>query len=122
MRQYIQTASEVTVHHKMEAVGQTRYRDTNCDRLIDRRTDCTVTAAGQLAGRGTMNKYEGGHSGLATASLSGTGTVIVALAISALASLRIPSQTAGLEQCTIISDFYAIATHTKLFVWGLFQL
>ncbi len=49
--------------------------------------DCTQVekhlqaAAGQLAGRSAMNRYEGGHSGLATAS--GTGTVIVARAISA---------------------------------------
>ncbi len=52
MRQYIQTASEVTVHHKMEAVGQTGYRDTNCDRLIDRRTDC------RIKGRTTRNGQE----------------------------------------------------------------
>jgi hypothetical protein len=60
--------------------------------------DCTPVekhlqaAAGQLAGRSAMNTYKGGHSGPATAS--GTGTVIVARAISAF----------GTGQCHAISE------------------
>ncbi len=60
--------------------------------------DCTrvekhsQAAAGQLAGRSAINTFEGGHSGLATAS--GTGTVIVARAINAC----------GTGQCHASSD------------------